>query len=66
MINRRFTSDKYKLIEIKDDNQKQEIHYGIVFNESNLSLQKIDQLIYNYYELSNDEIMLIEKEFTNE
>jgi len=41
-----FTSDKYKLIEIKDDNQKQEIHYGIVFNESNLSLQKIDQLIY--------------------
>ena len=41
-----FTSDKYKLIEIKDDNQKQEIHYGIAFNESNLSLQKIDQLIY--------------------
>ena len=34
------------MIEIKDDNQKQEIHYGIAFNESNLSLQKIDQLIY--------------------
>ena len=41
-----FTSDKYTLIKIKDDNQKQEIHYGIAFNESNLSLQKIDQLIY--------------------
>lgn len=58
-----FTSDKYKLIEIKDDNQKQEIHYGIVFNESNLSLQKIDQLIYQrncIQNLSNKAIECLE------
>ena len=39
--------DNFSLIEINDDNLKDNnIHYGIIFEESNLSLHKIEQLIY--------------------
>ena len=40
------TQDNFNLIEINDDNLKDNIHYGIIFDESNLSLHKIEQLIY--------------------
>ena len=40
------TKDNFSLIEINDDNLKDNIHYGIIFDESNLSLHKIEQLIY--------------------
>ena len=41
------TTDNFSLIEINDDNLKDNnIHYGIIFEESNLSLHKIEQLIY--------------------
>ena len=38
--------DNFNLIEIKNNDLIDKIHYGIIFNESNLSLNKIEQLIY--------------------
>ena len=40
------SKENFNLIEIKNDNYKDIINYGIIFNESNLSLQSIEQLIY--------------------
>ena len=40
------SKENFNLIEIKKDNYKDIINYGIIFNESNLSLQSIEQLIY--------------------
>ena len=41
------TTDNFNLIEINDDNLKDNnIHYGIILEESNFSLYKIEQLIY--------------------
>jgi len=38
--------DKFHLIEFKNNKYKDKINYGIIFKESNLSLQTIEQLIY--------------------
>ena len=40
------TQDNFILIEFSNDQLKDNINYGIIFNESNLSLHKIEQLIY--------------------
>ena len=40
------SKDNFNLIEFKNDKFKDKIHYGIIFNESNLNLNKIEQLIY--------------------
>ena len=40
------TQDNFSLIEINNDKHNDNINYGIIFNESNLSLNKIEQLIY--------------------
>ena len=40
------TQDNFSLIEFSNDQLKDNINYGIIFNESNLSLHKIEQLIY--------------------
>ena len=43
------SKDNFNLIELKNNNNNllnDKYHYGIIFKESNLSLQKIEQLIY--------------------
>ena len=40
------SKDNFNLIEFKNDKFEDKTHYGIIFNESNLSLNKIEQLIY--------------------
>ena len=41
------SQDNFSLIEISNiNNTKENNHYGVIFNESNLSLHKIEQLIY--------------------
>ena len=40
------SKENFNLIEIKKDNYKDIINYGIIFKKSNLSLQSIEQLIY--------------------
>ncbi len=40
------SKDNLNLIEFKKDKFEDKTHYGIIFNESNLSLNKIEQLIY--------------------
>ena len=40
------SKDNFNLIELKNDKFKDKTHYGIIFNESNLNLNKIEQLIY--------------------
>ena len=42
------SQDNFSLIEINNNinNKSESNHYGIIFNESNLSLHKIEQLIY--------------------
>ena len=40
------SKENFKLLEIKDEKFNDKINYGIIFNKSNLSLQTIEQLIY--------------------
>ena len=40
------SEDNFDLVEIKDDKFKDINSYGIIFNKSSLSLQEIEQLIY--------------------
>ena len=40
------SKDNLNLIEFKKDKFEDKTHHGIIFNESNLSLNKIEQLIY--------------------
>lgn len=65
------TQDNFRLIEINDDNLKDNIHYGIIFDESNLSLHKIEQLIYqrnciqNLSEKAFESLKLLSKQISD-
>ena len=65
------TLDNFNLIELKSDKLKDNIHYGIIFNESNLSLHKIEQLIYernciqNLSEKAFESLQLLSKKITD-
>ena len=47
------SKENFNLIEIQNDNYKDIINYSIIFNESSLSLQSIEQLIYKRNCLQN-------------
>ena len=61
------SQENFSLIQINNDNinysysAKENNHYGVIFNESNLSLHKIEQLIYERNCIQN----LSEKAFEN-
>ena len=63
--------DNFNLIEIKNNDLIDKIHYGIIFNESNLSLNKIEQLIYQRNCIQNlsdkvfESLQLITKKLNN-
>ena len=63
--------DNFNLIEIKSNDLIDKIHYGIIFNESNLSLNKIEQLIYQRNCIQNlsdkvfESLQLITKKLNN-
>ena len=65
------TQDNFSLIEIKSEKLKDNINYGIIFNESNLSLNKIEQLIYernciqNLSEKAFESLQLLSKKISN-
>ena len=65
------TQDNFSLIEINDENLKDNIHYGIIFDESNLSLHKIEQLIYernciqNLSEKAFESLKLLSKQISD-
>ena len=65
------TQDNFRLIEINDDNLKDNIHYGIIFDESNLSLHRIEQLIYqrnciqNLSEKAFESLKLLSKQISD-
>ena len=63
--------DNFTLIEINDDKLKDNFHYGIIFEESNLSLHKIEQLIYernciqNLSEKAFESLQLLSKKISD-
>ena len=65
------SQDNFTLIEINDDQLKDNSHYGIIFEESNLSLQKIEQLIYernciqNLSEKAFESLQLLSKKISD-
>ena len=65
------TQDNFSLIEINNDKQNDNINYGIIFNESNLSLNKIEQLIYernciqNLSEKAFESLQLLSKKISD-
>ena len=65
------TQDNFSLIEINNDKLKDNINYGIIFNESNLSLNKIEQLIYernciqNLSEKAFESLQLLSKKISD-
>ena len=65
------SKDNFTLIEINDDELKDSSHYGIIFEESNLSLQKIEQLIYernciqNLSEKAFESLQLLSKKISD-
>ena len=65
------TKDNFSLIEINNDKLKDNINYGIIFDESNLSLHKIEQLIYernciqNLSEKAFESLQLLSKKISD-
>ena len=65
------TQENFSLIEFNDDKYKDNINYGIIFNESNLSLNKIEQLIYernciqNLSEKAFESLQLLSKKISD-
>ena len=65
------TKDNFSLIEINEDKHNDNINYGIIFNESNLSLHKIEQLIYernciqNLSEKAFESLQLLSKKISD-
>ena len=65
------SKENFKLLEIKDEKFNDKINYGIIFNKSNLSLQTIEQLIYernciqNLCEKAFESIKLISKKIND-
>ena len=65
------TQENFSLIEFDDDKYKDNINYGIIFNESNLSLNKIEQLIYernciqNLSEKAFESLQLLSKKISD-
>ena len=65
------TQDNFNLIEFTNDQFKDNINYGIIFNESNLSLHKIEQLIYernciqNLSEKAFESLQLLSKKISD-
>ena len=65
------SQDNFTLIKINDDQLKDNSHYGIIFEESNLSLQKIEQLIYernciqNLSEKAFESLQLLSKKISD-
>ena len=65
------TQDNFSLIEFSNDQLKDNINYGIIFNESNLSLHKIEQLIYernciqNLSEKAFESLQLLSKKISD-
>ena len=65
------TQDNFSLIEFTNDQFKDNINYGIIFNESNLSLNKIEQLIYernciqNLSEKAFESLQLLSKKISD-
>ena len=65
------TQDNFSLIEINNDKHNDNINYGIIFNESNLSLNKIEQLIYernciqNLSEKAFESLQLLSKKISD-
>ena len=65
------TQDNFSLIEFSNDQLKDNINYGIIFNESNLSLNKIEQLIYernciqNLSEKAFESLQLLSKKISD-
>ena len=65
------TQDNFSLIEINNDKYNENINYGIIFNESNLSLHKIEQLIYernciqNLSEKAFESLQLLSKKISD-
>ena len=65
------TQDNFSLIEFSNDKLKDNINYGIIFNESNLSLHKIEQLIYernciqNLSEKAFESLQLLSKKISD-
>ena len=65
------TQDNFSLIEFTNDQFKDNINYGIIFNESNLSLHKIEQLIYernciqNLSEKAFESLQLLSKKISD-
>ena len=64
------TESNFSLIEFNHNQSKDKSHYGIIFNESNLSLKKIEQLIYekncieNFSKKSFESLQLLSKKIT--
>ena len=65
------TQDNFSIIEFTNDQFKDNINYGIIFNESNLSLHKIEQLIYernciqNLSEKAFESLQLLSKKISD-
>ena len=65
------TKDNFSLIEINEAKHNDNINYGIIFNESNLSLHKIEQLIYernciqNLSEKAFESLQLLSKKISD-
>ncbi len=65
------TQDNFSLIEFSNEQLKDNINYGIIFNESNLSLHKIEQLIYernciqNLSEKAFESLQLLSKKISD-
>ena len=65
------TQDNFSLIEFTNDQFKDNINYGIIFKESNLSLHKIEQLIYernciqNLSEKAFESLQLLSKKISD-
>ena len=65
------TQDNFSLIEFTNDQFKDNINYCIIFNESNLSLHKIEQLIYernciqNLSEKAFESLQLLSKKISD-
>ena len=65
------TKDNFSLIEINEAKHNDNINYGIIFNESNLSLNKIEQLIYernciqNLSEKAFESLQLLSKKISD-
>lgn len=65
------SEDNFNLVEIKNENLDEIINYGIIFNKSILSLQAIEQLIYERNCMQNlsenifESLQLISKKLNN-